>query len=77
MGKMWANNKEILNLLEIQNFLMRMDCLIHSCTVETPNNGHVGEMASVRCRELSASRDWPIILSNHTIYIILMQFYIY
>ena len=25
-------------------------------TVESPNNGHVGDMASVRCRELSASR---------------------
>ena len=25
-------------------------------TLESPNNGHVGEMASVRCRELSASR---------------------
>ena len=25
-------------------------------TVESPNNGHVGGMASVRCRELSAFR---------------------
>ena len=25
-------------------------------TVESPNNGHVGDMASVCCRELSASR---------------------
>ena len=25
-------------------------------TLESPNNGHVGEMASVRCRELSPSR---------------------
>ena len=25
-------------------------------TVESPNNGHVGDMASVRCGELSASR---------------------
>ena len=24
--------------------------------MESPNNGHVGQMASVRCRELSASR---------------------
>ena len=41
------------------------------CTVESPNNGHFGEMTSVRCRELSASGDWFIILSNYTIYIIL------
>ena len=26
-------------------------------TVESPNNGHVGDMASVRCRELSVLGD--------------------
>ena len=30
----------------------------------SPNNGHVGGMASVRCRELSASRHWSIFIKT-------------
>ena len=33
-----------------------MTASVYIYTVESPNNGHVGDMASVRCRELSASR---------------------
>ena len=33
-----------------------IEVLLYMYTVEFPNNGHVGDMASVRCRGLSASR---------------------
>ena len=45
----------LLSLSELRNEIV-LTFSETSSTVESPNNGHVGDMASVRCRELSASR---------------------
>ena len=35
----------------VAEMLVLCDLLCHACTVEPPNNGHLGEMAFVPCRD--------------------------